>query len=38
MLLSLVELLMQKVNEQGALIQELRDDINRLKGEQGKPN
>ena len=38
MLLSIVEIVLQKVSEQGALIQELRDEINRLKGEQGKPD
>lgn len=28
----------QKVKEQQVQIQELKDEVNRLKGEQGKPN
>lgn len=37
-LLNLVEELKQEVLTQGAEIQRLRDEINRLKGEQGKPD
>ena len=35
--LSTLELVMQTLKEQSVLIQELKDEINRLKGEQGKP-
>jgi hypothetical protein len=37
-LMNLVETLSAKVAEQAQEIQRLRDEINRLKGEQGKPN
>ncbi len=36
--LSTLELVLQLLNEQSVLLQEMRDEINRLKGEQGKPN
>jgi len=36
-LLSTFELVLQSLNKQSLLIQELKDEINRLKGEQGKP-
>jgi len=35
--LSLLELVLQELEEQKQLIQTLKDEINRLKGEQGKP-